>query len=811
MTNAILPHQLPQALDLAPAGCEILSLDCFDTLLWRHGHAPRDVFADIGAAGGSIDQRRWAESHARSRAALKRNSNEVSIAGIYEMLLPNASEVERAAAVAAELDAEARHCFGFGPTIALMREAKRRGLRVMIVSDTYLGQDQLRSLVAAAAGDDVAALVDMIFCSSEHGVSKAEGLFRHVLKKTGARPGTILHIGDNPGADLQAPSQLGIPALHLLQFTEATQQRLRLEAAVGSLLNGASGRLPNWQPHRAQLACSEPVLSDPAVALGHSVLGPVLTAFDDWLRAEAEALRAGSAGRVHMVFLMRDGHLPLDVFRARGAVEGVTAAPVEISRFTAAASSFTGRKAIDHYLEREAGVGDLESMARQLLFDARETRALIVGAQRDKGTTATFLSSVARPTNIKKIVERSAAFAERLVRHVRNAVDPRPGDTLMLVDLGYHGSVQNRVEPLLRKELAVEVAGRYLLLREQDISGFDKRGLFDQRNYDLRALNALTGNVTVVEQLCTIAQGSVIDYASKGDPVCSVNGVKARQSQVRERVQQGCLHFAAEHGQGVHRAPVSDCSDTRRHAAAATLGRFLFMPMPQEIEVLAAFEHDVNLGGGETVPLFDLALAERQLREEGMFYLKNAERMYLPAELRGQGLALSLSLLCQRRFGLDFRMSDFREPGIRLPVIIADGREVSVSSVEASRTHDGFFTAAIPVGRFQYAIGLQFGRLFDWVEIQSASFRPVAAIKDEDVRRHAEVIAANPSFEGMEAMSSELMRCTDPAGFMMVPPPGSAAAEPMVLNVVFRPIGSRSRPQASAADAPESAAAGAAA
>ena len=49
MTDTILPHELPIALERAPQGIEVLSLDCFDTLLWRDCHAPTDLFGELDA------------------------------------------------------------------------------------------------------------------------------------------------------------------------------------------------------------------------------------------------------------------------------------------------------------------------------------------------------------------------------------------------------------------------------------------------------------------------------------------------------------------------------------------------------------------------------------------------------------------------------------------------------------------------------------------------------------------------------------------------------------------------------------------
>src|SRR3546814_19078799 len=55
-------------LDQAPDGLRYLSLDCFDTLVWRSVQAPRDVFADLPIAGGGVGPRMWAEQRARKSA-----------------------------------------------------------------------------------------------------------------------------------------------------------------------------------------------------------------------------------------------------------------------------------------------------------------------------------------------------------------------------------------------------------------------------------------------------------------------------------------------------------------------------------------------------------------------------------------------------------------------------------------------------------------------------------------------------------------------------------------------------------------------
>jgi len=772
----ILPHELPSALD-GRSDIKLLSLDCFDTLLWRDTHAPRDIFEMLAPV--TPRQRIWAEHRARRAAMVRRKRHEVTIAEIAEALYPNGDAATRAAFVEAEIAAEARHCFAFAPTVALIRAAKARGIRTVIVSDTYLTAVQLETLVRRAAGDAVADLIDRFFVSCEHGMSKGEGLFEPMLKAMRIPAQRILHIGDNRNADLVSAERHGLTALHLKQFGAATEQRLRLEAAAGAMIH--AGGIA-FQPHRATLAAGEPKITDPAEALGYGVLGPVLLPFARWIAEEAKTI----GGKVHKLFLMRDGHLPRRMFEA--AFPGDAGHAIELSRYTAIAASFRDEGAVRRYVETELGNSEAEDFLRQLLFDKTEIAALVrrLPEKRER-RLADLAKAVLSPECLPVILHRSHAFAERLVAYIRAEADPAPGDTLMLIDLGYNGTVQNHVDALLREAFGAHVAGRYLLLREQDMTGLDKAGLIDGRHYDDSTLETFAGAVAVLEQLCTAAQGSVVDYA-EGKAVRAASSIKGRQSETRESAQAGCVAFARDHGATIVRAGDAGRDEAGRIAAAASLARLMFLPQPEELIVLRQFEHDVNLGNDDTVPLFDPAVAEAGLKERGLFYLKGAERMYLPAELRGQGLPLNLTLLALNRFDLGLRYADFCDQGVEVPILIADGNEVVTSSVRATPTHDGYFLATVPVGASRFAVGLQFGRNWEWLQIASARFVPVEHFMD-DARANAEGAAeALPSLEGMEQTAPYLFRCQDEHAFLMVPPNATAGDEQLMLAVAFRPL-----------------------
>jgi FMN phosphatase YigB (HAD superfamily) len=772
MKISVRAHEIATLLDRAPAGVTTLSLDCFDTLLWRDVQAPRDVFAGIEAPGGAVEMRMWAEGAARRAQKMRSEGGEVAFPAIYERFLPGASRDEIDAAIAHELALEARHCFGFAPTIALMRAAKAKGLRIIIVSDTYLDEEQLSTLIARAAGQDVRDLIDSIFVSSAHGISKADGLFRPVLKALAASPETILHCGDNRIADQIAPDTLGIHTAHLVQFDAASVERLRLESVAAAMVDpSARVSAPVNQTHRAEVAMR--IDEDAASQLGHDVLGPVMHAFVRWLKDEIAEMSARLGRPVRPLFLMRDGHLPLQVFRT--VFSDMDAAPVEISRVVSARAMLKDTDAVRRFVLEAVERAPLDVVAHQLMLFGHEAKKLT------KLSPKAFCRAVTQPGVARTIIARSRKFTNRVIAHLGRA-GVEHGDAVMLVDLGYNGSVQNLIEPVLVERMGLTVAGRYLLLREEQRTGLDKRGLLDVRHYEARMLHALCGCVAVIEQLSTVAQGSVVDYEEDGTPIRKAADIKGGQSAIRDAVQDACVAFAADAGRHVVRGSATDESDALRRSAAAVLARLLFLPSATESALLQAFDHDVNLGTTEVVRLLDPNEAAEGLRRRGLAYINETDRMFVPGELRGHGLPLNLALFSSTRFGLDLRNGDFNVDGLKLPVILMGGGEDCVRLFDAFPTSDGYYRVDVPVSQTRWTPAIQLGAICEWAQVDSATWRRLA---DFDANGPARGTPAMLIPDAVEEQGGGLYRCRE-TGFLLAPPP--KGDEAVVLSMIFRPV-----------------------
>lgn len=782
MKNLIHADELAGVLQ-AVDDIDVLSLDCFDTLIWRTTPEPPDVFCGLRAPMSRMS-RQVAEQTARQRRLVAEGLGEVTLEDIYRCALPSADNAEIRSRIAEELALEYRHCVAFPPAVELIREAKRRGKKVVVVSDTYLRTEELQDLIAAKAGADVLALIDVVFCSSAFGVGKAQGLFKHVLSTLGVPRQRVLHIGDNAAADFEAAADAGMRALHLLQGDRSLEEQWRLElAALLMAVDGLRHRAVPLLPYRPLLAQTARPITEAGRRIGYGTLGPLMYGFARWVLDEARQLAAGGRS-VRVCFLMRDGHLPRLAYDALAQDGDPPSFSIEVSRFTAFAATFGSAADVRSYVGMLSTTNSLEPLMRQLLLTPEEIAPLQARAARDDKPTTRLVEQVTRPKMLAKVTARSAVERRRLLGYLRRQVNPQSGDMLLLVDVGAAGTVQNRIQDVLVESFGVDVEGRYLLLRDVPRASDSKRGYFGPDRLDARLLEALYTYISVVEQLSTVAQGSVIGYSDEGAPRRKAADFSAHQVAERERVQAACLDFL----RAASASAAAESADARWHGALASFTRLLCLPLQEEAEFFAAFSHDVNMGVADTVPMVDAVAAREDMRRIGAAYVKFSPRVYAPAELRRQGLEQALLLLTHNRFDLDLRRPDYRNEAMELSVMIARDGHSAITRVEALPTYDGFYAVSIPIGRCEFAVGILFGQLFEWVQLESARVAPVAK-QFKAVHRDQEIdLTTAAVHEGIRREAGGLLHCQESHGFTYFEPPLKAFDENCVLRVVFRPI-----------------------
>ena len=293
---------------------QTLSLDCFDTLIWRKTATPNDVFfalenrATFKAIGLSALLRGQAEAKARQIMLFKQQHSEVKLHDVYRAFNSELTTKQLEALSEEELSTEIELCYAFPPAIDLIRAAHQRGINITLVSDTYFSEPQLRRILTNVLPPDVLAMINNIFCSSEYQRAKTNGLFADVLKVyTGE---TLLHIGDNLHADYIAPRTLKLSALHFIHGEECVADLLRLQAISACVVDSTiRATRPLYSPFHGILSQTQHLTNQPQNFIGYASLGPLMYVFAHYICAEMEKIQKTSAS-LKVIFLMRDAYLP---------------------------------------------------------------------------------------------------------------------------------------------------------------------------------------------------------------------------------------------------------------------------------------------------------------------------------------------------------------------------------------------------------------------------------------------------------------------------------------------------------------------
>lgn len=596
---------------LAAESLAVVSFDVFDTLLSRRCTTPLGVFERAYArlplaersphrAMAFVQHRMTVEGELRRRAELGGGSAEVSIEAIYAAFpgsLFGISEPE--VLVAAEFAAECDLC-AVNPEIAgLLKTVRASGVSAGLISDTYWSDAQLAALLRHC---DPSLEWDFLYASVSHGTGKTGDLFGRHLQCGGFSATAALHVGDNPDSDVRSAARFGIRAFLYPQADAAMRDILAREDTVfqaACAQAAGSVRLDGGVRTRRREALGRMPLPDPEYAYGARVLGAVMAAFDDFVATRvAEVGRGG--GRVAVAFVSRDGFLPREVWQARGRGD---APLICVNRRTAMMAAIDVPEVLSGFLGEMKGV-DLSSFQGFFKFENARVRKYFRGFPGGIAPGSQIAADIFDLIPAQAIGELAATSRTRLLAHLRREIPCFDDVTdLMLVDLGYSGTVQKRMRDAFdRIGLPQRLHGVYLIGVDEDLAEISPPDSAAWMIGDAVLLpnvrRGLLSNVAVLEQLCSMATGTVRGYDPQGVALQEAEVRNPEHVRICGRIREGAVAFAAA-------LPPQPHEPLAASWAAAGLGRMLLLPTDNEIDLLAKMQHDVNLGTASITALAD--------------------------------------------------------------------------------------------------------------------------------------------------------------------------------------------------------------
>jgi FMN phosphatase YigB (HAD superfamily) len=542
----------------------IHSYDVFDTALIRRVPVPSDVFRIVGEriakeTWGRSD-RHFIEEFAAARieaeriAAAASANEEVTLTQIWAalvLLLPN---LPSHVGPDFETTAEEAAILANPPVAASIAESRRMGKRIIFVSDTYLPADFVRTQLLRHG---VAEPQDRCYVSSEYGVTKRSGkLFKLLMEREAAASCEIRHFGDNSEADVVIPLRLGIAASQIrsegLNTIEQNLLRGCFSSPVTTLRLAGSMRVARLSQNQGERSLAD---------LTGSFLGPIAAVWACWVLASAER-----DGIQRLYFVSRDAYL---VWRAALVLASefgkIDCRYLQISRQAIMLPAVTEISESElSWLHHPWEVPRLDLILAKLdlsWVDVATHFDDFCGSQGAKKLLQQP-SDWVRFWQVLKIPAVSGLIKQRIVAHRAKATAYLKQMGLCesipsaLVDIGWHATVQSRVNRLIGK--AGKVSGYYLAgaaTRKLATQAGPVRALFYQECSDRqRAARGIEiyGRATVLEHVLGLApHGTVRQYVATPEgmmPVCPAVTPAHGQlvAQLAARVEHFCIGQKAD-------------------------------------------------------------------------------------------------------------------------------------------------------------------------------------------------------------------------------------------------------------------------
>ena len=196
---------------------EVISVDLFDTLVFREVLEPNSVFRlQYLACAGLLDGMEpadWLRCRKKAEEMLAGGSwpAEIQLAAIYDWI---ASELDlcpdtRQGLMDAELAAEADTVRPYRDLVDVLRRLHAEGCTVAVTTDTYLPATFITGLL-----DRFIDFEYTLLCSSEIGKTKRSGTAFADLRSVFANR-RIVHFGDNPHSDVTMARRSGVKAFQI--------------------------------------------------------------------------------------------------------------------------------------------------------------------------------------------------------------------------------------------------------------------------------------------------------------------------------------------------------------------------------------------------------------------------------------------------------------------------------------------------------------------------------------------------------------------------------------------------------------------
>jgi FMN phosphatase YigB (HAD superfamily) len=603
---------------------KLLSLDVFDTLLWRPFRSPWDLFALIPEKlppNSSVIKaleptavsrmRRKAESEARQRAREGEVNHQEIILRFAEAL----DTKDRDSLLRAEVLLERKYLQPHAQMFHLIADAEKLGIPYALCSDMYLASDTIASMVKTASERCGVLLPEplAVLVSCEYQTGKAGDLFDQLIAKTGIAAEDILHIGDNLRADFHGAERKGLKAVHLKKTCERAERILDYEVEYLAAPHSIASDF-GLATTRKELMAEHEALNDGALthrAYGAFIAGPVLVAFANWIVEECILTR-----QTVVYCLMREGQFLARLINetAEARSVNITARPLWVSRFAIRSANLAeaSEKEVIGFLHRIRPVDvQPDLLIKMGVFESQDAQEWHAAAIRDDDVCRKISIITAKlrndPERLNRVRRVAKQRKEALINYLRN--EGLLGvDDATVVDLGWGGTIQASLSRLIQSERpGAKLSALYLAtdlrIRELDKENSPWKSFLYVSGEPRATCGILQRTPELLEQFTMCASGSLREFAPDGAPVLFPYEVPEQQVRDVEEIQKGILEFCERWMPRFKLSGGAFATEIEGEVMCdrlrSIIARSLDDPLPEEVRLFKDWLHDSNNGSAD--------------------------------------------------------------------------------------------------------------------------------------------------------------------------------------------------------------------
>lgn len=593
---------------------ELVSLDIFDTVLFRLCAHPTDVFLEVAKEAAVLgylrkdiapesfrELRIMAEKQSRYRKEQLYGHREVQLIDIYQQLPQHIGDSD--SMMNLEVEIEKKRCYVNPDILSVIRTAKENKLKVALVSDMYLSSMQIKEILSA--NHFPLELIDSLIVSNEYGTDKVSGgLFDILLTHFPNVPReNVLHIGDNKTADIDGALKAGISSSYynivphkIDSIYEREQIRYgTIVPQICSLRKLAGSRQDE----------------DFWFTTGATIMGPVLSVFSEWV-VDVCLKEKKTAVFPFMREGMLLGKLIQNVVDRRGL--NIRVEPFYISRqasYLAGLKVFNDEEMQKLFERNNFTVEDLFTVFQlEKYFDLFERYGLIPltkcseieikKGQNLRTAIFDFFQTLEIKEHISSLIkEKKSLFLQYLETLTKGQTD------FVTVDLGFKGTIQGFVESALGSN--GDKNRIHLLALGSDhtkqliMSGVDIRGWLGNAGENDAVIKKIMRSPEVIEELILADCGSTIGYEKNAqgqiNPVLEERSLFGQEREWKERFRDGVFYFQQLWSDLASQKPfvLNELLNQKAEWISLML-RMIEWPTVQEAKHLGMLHHDDNFG-----------------------------------------------------------------------------------------------------------------------------------------------------------------------------------------------------------------------